>query len=163
MGTALNRSNVKSPRSTINKIEDLIVYVFQITNNDSQFPKAYRYTLVTNLRNTCIELYVDTFMACSKKLRCSNDAKSLFVMLQQCYTTLTELNALLCISAKIVSIKKPEHLFKLYTDAEESLVKWVKYTKRSIGRMVEAERNMQLQNNPKRDNDGFIILKRKAS
>lgn len=158
---ATNATNRKSPKSTINKVEDLVVYVFQITNNDKQFPKAYRYTLVTMLRNVALTLYVGIYMSCTKRIRSAGDAKTLLDMLHRCYDALVQLNALLCISTKIASIKNPEHLFELYDVADDSLVQWIKATKRLHKRLHDYETTKATNKNAvKRDKDGFIILKR---
>ncbi|MCM1230102.1 MAG: hypothetical protein NC489_08215 [Ruminococcus flavefaciens] len=162
---ANNTTTRKSPKSTINKVEDLVVYVFQITNNDKQFPKAYRYTLVSMLRNVGLTLYVGSFLSCSKTIRSSDDAKMLLDMLQNCYNTLIQLNALLCISSKVANIRNPGHLFELYDMVDESLVQWVKATKRLHKRLLEVERARAVKHanarNDVRDGDGFVVLKRR--
>lgn len=154
----------KSPKSTINKIEDLVVYIHKITNNDKQFPKAYRYSLTNLLRNTSLHLYVTVYVACNKRVRNSNDAKQLGDALQNAYTFLVQLNGLLCIASKIVNIKNPEYLYELYDAADESLTNWVKSTKRLKDRMVayekELERKKKMNRDTIRDKDGFIVIKR---
>lgn len=153
----------KSLRTTINIVEELVVYIFQITNNDKQFPKAYRYTLIDTLRNAALTLYTGTFVASSKHTRNSEDARKLLGILNQSYNTIIELNALLCISVKLANIKNPDHLFTLYSAVSDSYIKWIKSIKRVYGRMLEFERKktQERRSDCIYDNDGFIVLKRR--
>lgn len=64
-----------STLSIVVDVENLITYIYQITNNEKQFPKTYRYTLVSDLRNTCLDLYKNIYKAISINLRHKKDLK----------------------------------------------------------------------------------------
>ena len=54
-----------APASILIKAENFVIYLFNITNNEKQFPKAYRYTLVSDIRTTALDMHKNITKALS--------------------------------------------------------------------------------------------------
>lgn len=77
---------VKKPPSGISVVilaEALTSHLFKITANEKQFPKAYRYTLVSQIRNTCLDLNRHIYNGCVKKGAVPKDSDGFMVLMKR--------------------------------------------------------------------------------
>lgn len=155
-----------SPNSIIMVVENTLGYLFQITNNEKQFPKAYRYTLVTEIRNTCLHMYRSTYKALSIKPRYLEQYEKRSKYREEVYNDILDLNALMIIATKVVTIKNPEYIANMMDELIKSFNKWTKNDKRQFKSLLpETEYRLSCykKHKPKydRDENGFIILRYK--
>lgn len=157
-----------STLSIVVDVENLITYIYQITNNEKQFPKAYRYTLVSDLRNTCLDLYKNIYKAISINLRHKKDLKRKQKFQKRVYENIFELKGLLIIATKVAHINNTEFVAKLMSTISESYNKWVRNDIRKNKRLPskkEYEKSVRERQEYQkawlsipRDKDGFIHL-----
>lgn len=161
-----------SPASVVVTIEVLMKYIFTITNNEKQFPKSYRYTLVTDIRNTCLKMHKSAYNALSVKPRYLEQYKKRIKYQQKVYRRLIDLKALLVIATSVVHIQNLEHLSILMNNTFEAYNRWVKNDSRMYKNLLPKDEYFERrdENNRRRkeylsmerDADGFIILKKKG-
>lgn len=155
-----------SPNSIIMVVENTLGYLFQITNNEKQFPKAYRYTLVTEIRNTCLHMYRSTYKALSIKPRYLEQYEKRSKYREEVYNDILDLNALMIIATKVVTIKNPEYIANMMDELIKSFNRWTKNDKRQFKNLPNEENyravyQTKLKNKYERDKNGFLILKYK--
>lgn len=124
------RRSHKSTIAVISSAQDLTSYLFQITNNDKNFPKVLRYTLVTDIRNTCLTLNKSLAKATQIKAKHKKEWKQKLKHTMSARDAFIDLKTLLAISAKVANIKKPEHLAKLLTAVADDMSTWINHEKR---------------------------------
>lgn len=160
-----------STMSIVVKAESLTSYIFRITTSEKQFPKAYRYTLISQLRNECLDLMKAVYNGCSKRGVSSKDFAIIRKFQEMAYTNLINIKSLLVISQDLAHMHNPKYIAELYDDTVDSFNHWVKNTKRSEKKALwkeslsEDERfefKMKMLSKKarkmKRDEDGFVVL-----
>lgn len=169
----------KRPDSSISIVvlaEEFNSYLFTITSNEKQFPKAMRYTLSNDIRNTSLRVCKLVYRGCSLKLTSLKDYRKLRDIQDELYDALVDLKCLLHIATDVASPKNPLQIATLYDGVIDSFTKWVKNTKRLMKRVeykestTAEERRMahiktveKLAREMDHDDSGFILLKRKAA
>lgn len=162
---------VKKPPSGISVVilaEALTSHLFKITANEKQFPKAYRYTLVSQIRNTCLDLNRHIYNGCVKKAMTTKEFKRIKKYQKKAYADLIDLKALLVIANNIAQMNNISYVADLYQDTVEAFNRWVRNIKRSSRKikwkesMTDEERlefRLGIQaKRMKRDADGFAVL-----
>ena len=163
-----------SPSSIVVKVEGLVTYLFNITNNEKQFPKAYRYTLVTDIRNTVLSAHKNVSRALAIHPRFKKELKRRKKYQNKAYMDLIDLKALLIVALNTVSISNPEYLALQMEIVLEGYTKWIKNDRRNFSklpskkeyyanltavrehrRMIRAEWDRF-----ERDTEGFVVLRR---
>lgn len=164
-----------APSSIIIKVEGLITYLFNITNNEKQFPKAYRYTLVTDIRNTALDLHKNVSKALAVHPRFKKEFKRRREYQDAAYMNLIDLKSLLVVALNTVSIANPEYVALQMEIVMNGYVKWVRNDKRNYRHLPskkeynEYRRALQEKRklikmewaNLEKDEDGFVVLRRK--
>lgn len=166
-----------APSSIIVYIEELIKYIFAITNNEKQFPKALRYTLIVEIRKCCLKMYTATYKALNIKPRYYEQYKKRVKCQKKVYKRIVELKGLLIIALGVANVQNVEYLSALLDKVVEYYNKWVKNDRRtyhdlptyneyvaSRERRLERRKRIQAEWNAlPRDNDGFVILSKITS
>lgn len=160
-----------SPISIVIAAEHLTAYMFQITNNEKQFPKAYRYTLVQDIRNTLLKLNKHIYNGCSKKPGSMKDIQRMYKFQDKVNEDLIDLKALMMIALEAAHIKNPDEYARLYDTTVTAYNKWVRNNKREEQRVKEkgscpdtrTQRTAKQQAKTyARDPDGFAVLVRRT-
>ncbi len=172
MSKAKYLRNDASPTSIIVTVEAFIQYIFTITNNEKQFPKAFRYTLTSQIRNECLLLHRNVYAALAIKPRYRKQYKKHLKRQQKAYENILNIKALLVVATSITKIQNLEHLTMLLTNVVNSYNRWVKNDNR-IYKNLPTKKQLDKYNADKyerrkqrreewnampRDEDGFIIL-----
>ncbi|WP_300944235.1 hypothetical protein [uncultured Duncaniella sp.] len=166
--------NDASPVSIIVSIEAFIKYMYTITNNEKQFPKAYRYTLTAEIRNTCLKMHRHAYRAIAIKPRYRKQYKKHVKEQQKVYQTILDMKALLIIATSVASIQNLEHLTLLMNNVIENYNKWVKNDRRLYKNLPSHKELIKMQHKANelrrqrreewmslpRDDEGFILLNR---
>ena len=156
-----------SPISIVVAAEQLTAYMFQITNNEKQFPKAYRYTLVQDIRNTLLRLNKHIYNGCGRKPSTMKDIRRMYKFQNKVNEDLLDLKALMMIAIEAAHIKNPEEYAKLYDNTVTAYNKWVRNNRREEQRVKERGTNKdtrtqriakQQAKTIARDPDGFAVL-----
>lgn len=156
------RRSHKSTIAVISSAQDLTSYLFQITNSDKNFPKVLRYTLVTDIRNTCLTLNKSLAKATQIKAKHKKEWKQKLKHIISARDAFIDLKTLLAISAKVANIKKPEHLAKLLTAVADDMVHGLTMRKESM--LIYHLRKNMIRNMPKKllgETLGYLILEMK--
>ena len=155
------------------RVEDLVFYLFNATNNSKLFPKQYRYTIINDIRNSSLRLYHSIYAALSIHPKHKKDAKRARRKQQEAYDAIIDLKSSILIATKIqdIEFRNNGYLGILLTDVTENYNKWIKNTNRSYKtlptkkqyeeRRLEAARKAQELSNWNtipRDKDGFIRI-----
>lgn len=178
------RHTAKSPAGIVVAAEELIKYLFTITNNDKQFPKAYRYSLVTDIRNTCLKLNKHIYRAMAIHPRTQEQYERRRREQLKIYDRIIDLKSLMVIANATVNVKNKENVARLLYDIVEMYNRWVKNDRRLFknlptereyyNRRKEQQSAKRVMNPPDSqtevcahsqydcDTDGFIVLKRKV-
>lgn len=159
--------------SILVRVEDLVFYLFNATNNSKLFPKQYRYTIINDIRNNSLRLYHSVYAALSIHPKHKKDAKRARRKQQEAYDAIIDLKASILIASKIqdIEFRNNGYLGILLTDVTENYNKWIKNTNRSYKKLptkkqyeerrLEAARKAQEVSNWNaipRDKDGFIRI-----
>lgn len=163
--------------SILTAIEDLQYYLFQITANSKNFPKRYRYSVVTDLHNSVINLYHAIYAALTYKPKHQKDVKIARKKQQKAYDALTDMKAAINLATRIHDIKFNNlgHLGRLIHDATDYFNKWMRNSNRrykALPTKKEYEKTREEQgrknaekaaerkrwNEIPREEDGFIHL-----
>lgn len=166
-----------SPTSVVVHVENLIKYIFTITNNEKQFPKAYRYTLVADLRKTCLKMEKATYNALAIRPRYREQYKKRTKYQQKVFKHIINVKALITIAAEVANIQNMEHLASLMESVVNAYNRWIKNDKRSYNKLptkdeFEYDRKQKLLKKKQfdeefealeRDIDGFVILRHKVA
>lgn len=170
------RRKTTSTASIVVSSENLIKYLFRITNNEKQFSKALRYTLNTDIRNTCLKLEKAIYYALSINPRYYEQYKERVKYQKKAYKRLVELKCLIVLAASIANISNMEYLSELYFTASNDFNRWVKNDRKKYSKLPSHElylANMSYKNAPKftcswneidpmdLDMEGFVILRYK--
>lgn len=118
--------------SILTAIEDLQYYVFQITSNSKNFPKRYRYSVITDLHNCVITLYHTVYAALTYKPKHQKDVKVAKKKQQKAYDALTDMKAAINLATRIRDIKFNNlgHLGRLIHIATDCFNKWMRNSNR---------------------------------
>lgn len=169
------RQNPRSPMSIVISAEEITFYLFQITANDKQFPKALRYTLSSDIRNTCLKLNKSIHKAMSARPMFKEDVPKRNKRREKVYDRIIELKSLIMIAYRVAYIKNLEHLATLLTKLEDDYDNWKKNDHRrnkdlpsyeeyrrkqdiQIKKAKQAEYLNSLKSELTRGDDGFIHL-----
>lgn len=166
-----------SPASVIVSIEAFIKYMYTITNNEKQFPKAYRYTLTAEIRNTCLRMHRYAYAAIAIKPRHRKQYKKHVNQQQKVYDAILDMKALLIIATSVTSIQNLEHVTLLLNNVTDSYNRWIKNDRRmyrNLPTKKELQRTQAMHNELRRqrraewlslprDDEGFVILQRKTT
>lgn len=117
--------------SVVISVEKLTQYIFKITSNEKQFPKAYRYTLSSALRNNCIDLCCHVYNGAYKRIVTTADYERVLKFQNAALQHLLNIKALMVISLGIVHINNPGYLAELYDEATDSFKRWSRNTRRA--------------------------------
>lgn len=161
-----------SPASIIVTVEAFVQYIFTITNNEKQFPKAFRYTLTSQLRNECLMLHRNVYAALAVRPRYRKQYKKHLKRQQKVYDNILDIKALLVVATSVAKIQNMEHLTLLLTSVVNSYNRWVKNDRRLYKNLPTkkqfAQDNAERRERSKqrkaewralpRDAEGFIIL-----
>lgn len=163
-----------SPAAIVTHTENLIKYLFTITNNEKQFPKVMRYTISTDIRNTCLKLEKAIYNAMAINPRYRKQYKKRVKYQQKAFKAIVDLKALLVIAVDIASIKNLEYLSTLLNNVIIAHNHWVKNDKKKYSDLPSYKEYMASQYEKRyrtppteftdplyRDLEGFIILKRR--
>ena len=157
------------------KFEDFAHYLYKITNNPNAFPKAYRYTVVQDIRQLSLRIHEYLYVATSFTPRFKKEASVLRKRQQKIHTYLTRLKAVLMFAATVdnIQIKNFEYLSKQLTDIIDIYNNWIRNTARKIKTLpskkeyyqkLSARSQPQTNTDPfagiPRSKDGFIHLTR---
>lgn len=168
-----------SAMSVVVYMERLQTHLFRITTNEKQFPKSYRYTLSAKIRDTCLEAYMDIYMASYIKPKDEEDFDRIRKYQNDAFDKLVALKALITASTSLANLTNVSYLAELYDDTTEAFNHWTKNLNRNYRKFkkhqamtaeeLEEERlkkrELYLSWQAKkldRDSDGFVILKRRA-
>lgn len=163
--------------SILTAIEDLQYYIFQITSNSKNFPKRYRYSIITDLHNCVITLYHTVYAALTYKPKHQKDVKRAKKKQQKAYDALTDMKAAINLTSRIHDIKFSNlgHLGRLIHETTDRFNKWMRNSSRRYKilptkKEYEKQREEQGRKNAEkaaelkrwkeipRDEDGFIRL-----
>ena len=163
--------------SILTAIEDLQYYIFQITSNSKNFPKRYRYSIITDLHNCVITLYHTVYAALTYKPKHQKDVKIAKKKQQKAYDALTDMKAAINLATRIHDIKFNNlgHLGSLIHEATDCFNKWMRNSSRRYKTLptkkeYEKQREEQGRKNAEkaaelkrwneipREEDGFIHL-----
>lgn len=161
-----------APSSIIIYIEELIKYIFAITNNEKQFPKALRYTLIVEIRKCCLKMYTCAYKAINLKPRYYEQYKKRAKYQRKVFKRIVELKGLLIIALGVANVQNVEYLSELLDKVVEYYNKWVKNDKRMYKnlplyedyilarerRLAKKKRIQDEWNALPRDEDGFVVL-----
>jgi len=125
--------------SVVISCEKLTEYIFKITSNEKQFPKAYRYTLSSALRNNCIDLCCHVYNGAYKRIVTPADYERVLKFQNAALQHLLNVKALMVISLGIVRINNPGHLAALYDEATDSFKRWTRNTRRAAKKATRKE------------------------
>lgn len=164
--------NDASPTSVIVSIETFLKHMYTITNNEKQFPKAYRYTLTAEIRNTCLKMHRHAYVAIAIKPRYRGQYKKHVKLQQKLYRDILNMKSLLIVAASVAYIQKLEYVTLLLDNVIQSYNRWVKNdrrlyknlpTKKELRASQQAHYELARQRreewaNMPRDEDGYIIL-----
>lgn len=159
--------------------ENLVAHIFKITNNEKQFPKAYRYTLVTEIRNACLNYIRYIIRAGSINPKMRKDAKRRTKYYNKARNYLEDVGSLILMANKTLRLQNPEQFAVLFADASDYLAKTYKYSKSQIKRLPTKkeyehkmfcarlntklkylETDIMRQTDGYHDDDGFLVLVR---
>lgn len=164
-----------SVMAVVMKMEELMDYIFRITANEKQFPRAYRYTLSNDLRDACLKSYKAIYKASFINPRTEKDYEKIFDYQEQATEYLLDIKALIVSSTKITKLRNPEYLAKLYEDVLHGYRHWRKNIRRNYSRLqkklkmtpeervaakLEARESWlhYKASSLKHDADGFVVL-----
>jgi hypothetical protein len=168
-----------APASILVKAENFVIYLFNITNNEKQFPKAYRYTLVSDIRTTALNMHKNITKALSIHPRYKKELKQRRKFQQRAYLDIVDLKALLTVAMSTVKITNPEYIALQLDIIIDGYVRWLKNDKRNYRKLptrkeylahreeiykARAEAKLQAKlewESMDRDIDGFIVLHRR--
>lgn len=165
----------KAPSSIVVSAEAIMVYVFTITKNESQFPKALRYSLISELQKCTLKICKHVYAGNNKKPTTKEDFKLVEKCQAKTYKQMSHLKALINASLKIANMKNFEHMAELYVNLSDAYTRWLHNTRRAKARAKKSgvytkkERRIAYNKNRIRsqagrmphDEDGFIILRRR--
>lgn len=159
------------------RVEDLVFYLFNATNNSKLFPKQYRYNIINDIRVNSLRLYHAIYAALSIHPKHKKAAKRARRKQQEAYDAFTDLKASILIASKIpdIEFRNNNYIGILLTDVSENYNKWIKNTNRNYKKLptkkqyeerrLEAARKAREQaktqanwNAIPRDKDGFIQI-----
>ncbi|MCM1234094.1 MAG: hypothetical protein NC489_28665 [Ruminococcus flavefaciens] len=167
----------RAPSSIVVSAEIFTSYIFTITANEKQFPKALRYSLIKKLQNRCCSLCEHVYDGCNKKAITEKDFKHVQKCQDKVYHDLSKLKGLIAVANSNAHLNNYEHLADLYISMTEAYSKWVRNVSRAKAR---AKRNGTFKHSDRKasfkknrikkiaremdhDADGFAVLKRKES
>lgn len=169
----LKKSTLSSSYNIITTVEELVSYIFTITNNERQFPKAYRYTLISEIRLTALKLNKHIYRAASYSTKALSDYERIRTEQERPYDLLIDLKSLIVISMTILNLRNPEHLGKLFDSTVTVFNKWIKNTKRAQKKAIyeasltpeqilqkKEARLTRIAKSMKHGQDGFVELTR---
>lgn len=165
--TGYRRSH-KSTIAVVQSALDLTVYLFQVTNNDKNFPKVLRYTLVSDIRNSCLELNKRIAKAIDIKPKHKEEWKYKLKHMRKVKDAFIDIKTLLAVSSSVAKLRKPEFLAELLTKVADDMNTWFNYEKRRNSKLpTKEEYEIQHQKELEwrkvwysypRDEEGFMRL-----
>ena len=124
-----------TPNSIVVKVEGLVTHLYKITNNEKQFPKAFRYTLVNDIRNTCLSMHKNVSKAIAIHPRFRKEYKRRKKYQNKAYMDLIDLKSLLIIALDVASMSNPEFVATQMEIVVDAYTKWIKNDKRNFSKL----------------------------
>lgn len=166
----------KSPISVIIHAESLANYIYQITNNERQFGKVFRYSLSADMRNVATNIVKSISKAVEIRPRYKGEYKRRMKFRLEAYESIVEMKALIRLAKNVANIRNFEHLVRLLDEVITSYKTWAssdarkfKYlpSKKEFYKRLEEQNHYRKmlkaqEESMKRDEEGFISLRRKA-
>lgn len=172
-----------APISITVKIEHFVEYLFQITNNEKQFPKAYRYTLVSDIRNTALSLYKNVNKALAIRPRYRKEYNRRAKFQNKAYNDFIDLKSLIFIALDVLHLRNPEYIAHEFSVIAEGFEKWIKNDKRVYSRLPSKKEYIAYRQQQQairkakrvetykqwreldtyRDDTGFVLLKQRST
>ena len=165
----MRMDRTESAKAVLDDVEKLVTYMFQITNNQKSFPKAFRYTLTAQIRNCCLKLWRNVYRGCAHRTGRSVDYEEILVCQRKAHRNFMDLKSLMVIASNVANIRNYENMAMLYDSMATSFNIWARSTKRSF-RKAQAREQKALEDekfrrkileqarNLKRDEEGFAHL-----
>ena len=120
----------RSFKSVTVSSEKLLQYIFRITSNEKQFPKSIRYTIVSDIRNTCIKIHKNIYRAISIRPRYKGEYYRKQKYQQKAYNAILDLKLMIGVSIHIARIKNLSYLGELFSNLIADYNRWIKNDKR---------------------------------
>ena len=98
----------KSPISVIIHAESLANYIYQITNNERQFGKVFRYSLSADMRNVATNIVKSISKAVEIRPRYKGEYKRRMKFRLEAYESIVEMKALIRLAKNVANIKNFE-------------------------------------------------------
>jgi len=166
---------VDSSMSVIVYAEKLTAHLFQVTSNEKQFPKALRYSLSAEIRNTMLKFNEHLYMAAYIRPRKKKDYKLIQKHQRKAKDKLIAAKSLVTLSTNLANFRNLEYLAELYDDTVEAFNHWVRNTNRAYSKFLKKEamspeereelakikyenRLSWMAKTMKHDADGFAVL-----
>jgi hypothetical protein len=163
--------------SILPKVDTLVEHIFRITGSDKQFPKVYRYNLVTIYRNTALQLQCDVHKAVAIKPKYKKMNKKKMKLEDRIYDEIMDMITISATANRVAKLRNPEYIATLLDDILDAYLRWIKNDRRKYRNLPskkkyqkEMRKNTEKHRreheewaslNPFRDEDGFVVLKRK--